>query len=124
MEEFLVQVPLLLGVLGHRVLDPITTTSSAASGKLTFTYSVKDAKATGVVTDEGFVVLKGSTAMKGSQPSITPGWIAIKNELVATKKLVDKGAVLAFTDDVLFNSPSAAAAVIYGNNTNLSLIHF
>lgn len=118
MEEFLMQVPFLLGVLGHRVLDPIAKASSTPDGQLRFTYAVKEAKARGVVTDEGFVVLKGSTALKGMTESMTPGWIAIKNELISAGKLSDKEGLLAFTDDVLFNSPSAAAAIVYGNNVN------
>lgn len=122
MEEFLLQVPLLLGVLGHRVLDPVTKPSSASSGRLTYVFAPKDAKARGTVTDEGFVVFKGSTALPGTTPAMTPGWIAIKNELVASGKLAEKGSLLVFTTDVLFNSPSAAAAVVYGNNANGRLL--
>ena len=53
---------------------------------------------------------------------MTPGWIAIKNGLVASGKLAERGSLLVFTDDVLFNSPSAAAAVVYGNNANGRLL--
>ena len=73
---------------------------------------------TGLPDDEGFVVFKGSTALKGTTESMTPGWTAFKNELIGDGRLAEKGALLHFTDDVLFNSPSAAAAVIYGNNAN------
>jgi hypothetical protein len=118
MEEFFLQVPLLLGVLGHRVLDPVTSLTSASNDQLKFTYSVKEATAHGTVTDEGFVVFKGSTALKGAVESMTPGYVALKKELVASGKLVERGTLLAFTDDVLFNSPSAAAGVVYGNNAN------
>jgi hypothetical protein len=118
MEEFLLQVPLLLGVLGHRVLDPVTSVSSNSNDQLKFTYTVKEAVAHGTVTDDGFVVFKGSTAQKGAIDSMTPGYLALKKELVATRKLVEKGGLLVFTDDILFNSPSAAAAVVYGNNAN------
>ncbi len=118
MEEFLMQVPLLLGVLGHRVLDPLAKPSNATDGSQKFTYTVKEAKASGVVTDEGFVVRRGSTALKGTTEGMAPGWIALKNELLATKKLVEEGALLTFTEDVLFSSPSAAAAVVYGNVAN------
>jgi Domain of unknown function (DUF4357) len=122
MEEFLLQVPLLLGVLGHRVLDPVTSSSSASSGQLKFTYSVRDATAHGAVTDDGFVVFKGSTALKDAVESMTPGYLALKKELVAQGKLVEKGSLLSFSDDILFNSPSAAAAVVYGNNANGRLL--
>lgn len=118
MEEFLQQVPLLLGVLGHRVLDPLTSASPTSGPQLKFIYTVKDAKAVGTVTDEGFVVFKGSTALKGITETMTPGYVAFKKELIASGKLTDKGGLLLFTEDVLFNSPSAAAGVVYGNNVN------
>ena len=118
MEEFLLQMPLLLGVLGHRVLDPLASAATLSDVQLKLTYAVKEAKAFGTVTDEGFVVFKGSTALKGTTESMTPGWTAFKNELIGDGRLAEKGALLHFTDDVLFNSPSAAAAVIYGNNAN------
>lgn len=118
MEEFLLHVPLLLGVLGHRVLDPVASAATLSPVQLKLVCAVKDARAFGTVTDEGFVVFKGSTALTGTTDSMTPGWIAFKNELVASGKLAGKGPLLMFTEDVLFNSPSAAAAVVYGNNAN------
>jgi hypothetical protein len=111
-------VPLLLGVLGHRVLDPVTSATAGSGPQLKLFYSIKDAKAVGTVTDEGFVVFKGSTALKGTSETMTPGYIALKNELIASGKLLEKSGVLLFSDDVLFNSPSAAATVVYGNNAN------
>lgn len=118
MAEYMDQVPLLLGVLGHRILDPVTSAAPASSGQRRFFYTVKEAKASGMVTDEGFVVLKGSTALKGTTPAMAPGWIAFKEELVMAGKLAPSGELLVFAEDVLFNSPSAAAAVVYGNNAN------
>lgn len=118
MEEFLQQVPLLLGVLGHRVLDPITTVATGTGRQFKLYYSVKEAKASGTVTDEGFVVFKGSTALKGTTETMTPGYVAFKKELVTAGKLAERNGVLLFTENVLFNSPSAAAAVVYGNNAN------
>jgi hypothetical protein len=118
MEEFLDQVPILLGVLGHRVLDPLTTAPSSSTPRVELYFSVKDAEARGTVTDDGFVIFKGSTALKGMVDSVTPGWSALKNELIANGKLLDCGALLSFADDVLCNSPSAAAALVYGNNAN------
>lgn len=118
MEEFLQQIPLLLGALGHRVLDPVTSGASLSPAQLKLICAVKEAKAFGTPTDEGFVVFKGSTALKGTTESMAPGWIAFKKELITSGRLVEKGLLLLFNEDVLFNSPSAAAAVVYGNNAN------
>ena len=118
MEEFLQQIPLLLGALGHRVLDPVTSGASMSPAQRKLVCAVKEAKAFGTPTDEGFVVFMGSTALKGMSDSMTPGWIAFKDELVASGRLTVQGALLTFTEDVLFNSPSAAAAVVCGYTVN------
>jgi hypothetical protein len=118
MEEVLDNLPLLLGVLGHRVLDPLATVVDAAKVG-GFTYVVKEARARGAQTDEGFVVFKGSTALKQVTESMSaPGYIALKKELITVGKLALKGDVYEFVEDVLFDSPSAAAAVVYGNAAN------
>lgn len=128
MEEFLLNLPLLLGVLGHRILDPITLHPLApdelsASGHgsesvpTLLTFASKSVLARGTSTDEGFVVFKGSTAVVANASSLSPGWTAVKDELIANKKLVPvgtAGALLEFTDDVLFGSSSAAASIICG----------
>lgn len=121
MEEFLLNVPLLLGALGHRVLDALTTALTAkkdAPAQAVLHYTVREAVARGAVTDDGFVVLKGSTALKQLADNLPPGSRAIKEQLVRTAKLVDKGVVYEFVEDTLFGSPSTAAAVVYGNNVN------
>ena len=121
MEEFLLRLPLLLGVLGHRVLDPLTAAApdkGQDDTRTKFSYTVREATARGAVTDDGFVVFKGSTALKQMEDNLPPGWRAIKEQLVKTAKLVDKGTVYELVEDTLFNSPSAAAAVVYGNNVN------
>lgn len=122
MEEFLLHLPILLGVLGHRVLDPLTSVAGPGkeqgTARVELHYTVREASARGAVTDDGFVVFKGSTALKQLEANLPLGWRAIKEELVKTAKLVDAGAVYKLVEDTLFNSPSAAAAVIYGNNVN------
>lgn len=121
MEEFLLHLPILLGVLGHRVLDPLTglgPDKEEGPARIELSYAVREASARGAVTDDGFVVFKGSTALKQLEANLPLGWRAIKEQLVKTSKLVDAGAVYKFVEDTLFNSPSAAAAVVYGNNVN------
>ena len=121
MEEFLQNLPLLLGVLGHRVLDPLTSPAPADGAPATWaelSYSVREAAARGAVTDDGFVVFKGSTALKQMENNLPSGWRALKQQLIDTGKLIDRGDVYELVEDALFSSPSGAAAVIYGNNVN------
>jgi hypothetical protein len=67
--------------------------------------------------DGEFVVLKGSTARKQGIPSWT-SYKALRDQLVQEGKLADgpNPSLYAFTEDVPFNSPSAAAAVVFGGN--------
>ncbi|RYZ42540.1 MAG: GIY-YIG nuclease family protein [Myxococcaceae bacterium] len=121
MEEFLGHLRLLLGALGHRMLEPLLDGkskepgSNAEASQLTFT--VRNAKAQGVVTDEGFVVLKGSTALAQMNQSMS-SYAAFKTELIKEGKLSGTGDLLTFGEDVLFSSPTAAAAIISGSSTN------
>ena len=106
------------GTLKGKIPAKITV-SSPIDAELLFTYSVKGAVAQGVSCgDDGFKVLKGSTAVEGFAPNLTPGYIAKKKSLVTSGILTKVGGLLVFGEDVLFNSPSAAAGVVYGNNAN------
>jgi hypothetical protein len=72
------------------------------------------------LVNEGFVVFKGSLARKVGVPS----WMYYKElraELVEHGKLVEdveNPELLVFTDDVVFSSPSAAAAVVIGSDAS------
>jgi hypothetical protein len=88
--KFLLSIPLLLGVLGHRVLDPVAATLPVSSSprQATLFYSVKEAKARGAVTDKGFVVFKGSTALKGATDTVTTGYTALRKNSSAPASLL------------------------------------
>ena len=123
MEEFLGHMRLLLGALGHRFLDPVdamgmTPLKPGKEAVRVFSFGVKGAAAHGVLTDEGFVVQKGSTALKDATSSMGSGYAAYRAELVDSGKLKLKGGTLVFTDNVLFNSASAAASVVCGYAAN------
>ena len=66
-----------------------------------------------------FVVLKNSTARMQGVASWT-SYRQLRDELVRDQRLAPSGDVstLVFTEDVSFNSPSAAAAVIFAGNQN------
>jgi hypothetical protein len=63
-----------------------------------------------------FVVLAGSTALNRNQSRSS--YKDLKDRLIRNGSLVLQGEVLRFVEDVPFRSPSAAAAVIRGQNTN------
>ena len=70
----------------------------------------------------GFTVLAGSEAVRDSQlqPSFNdkPPRVAKRQQLIRDGQLQLEGNKYIFTRDVLFNSPSEAASIIWGCNLN------
>ena len=133
MEEFLTLINLLLGVLGHRILEPITPLLKAATSDtpsasdiiegnkekniLPLALSMSGLKANALQTDEGIVVLEGSEAAL-TIGSLQPGYQDRREKLIANGTLQLIGKKYTFTRIALFPSPSAAAAVVLGYNAN------
>ncbi len=74
----------------------------------------KGSKSEAILLDDGKVlVLKGSTAIKENAPSFEKhNYKKIKDNLLKIDRLVEVGDYLSFSEDYLFDSLSAAAAVI------------
>ena len=47
-----------------------------------------------------------------------PGYSNLKNQLIEEEKLTADGEFYRFGEDIVFNSPSAAAAVVLDRNAN------
>ncbi|GHA04889.1 hypothetical protein GCM10008090_12980 [Arenicella chitinivorans] len=130
MEEFIGNIKVLMGVLGHRFLEPVYTrvseskTVDSSSGErvdtsIPLTLNYKKLNANAMLTDEGVVVLKGSEALTDmGEGKLAPGYLRIKQQLVDSGGLVTKGDRLELTVDYLFNSPSAASAILLGRPDN------
>ncbi len=120
MEVFLSHIRQLLPVLGSDILTPITQASVNAQPGGVLLCRIKGAEARGQRTAGGFVVFRGSTAVLEQRPSAEtwPNAVAERNQLIAEGALVEKEGFLAFTKDVEFASPSAAAAVVHGGSAN------
>ena len=81
------------------------------------TASGSDAR--GQYTSEGMAVLKGSKARGQVTDSFKDkGFHALRKQLEAAGVLKPMGDQLVFTQDYVFKSPSAAAAIVAGNNMN------
>lgn len=123
MEFFLGEVQMVLPVLGFPFLQPkpkhAELTGAADTEAPQFETKEVGTEAYAVEIGDEFVVLKGSTARKQGVESWT-SYKSLRDELVAAGKLVHSGNAdyLVFTEDVAFSSPSAAASVIAGRNTN------
>lgn len=127
MEEFLEPARILLGALGFLILQPLPKNPGASgevNGKsgsvLRLFYKVPKTgvDAQGALTDEGFVVFAGSRGNAKVQGYLTQGWKDHREELLADGTIGVDGATILFKQDVMFPSPSAAAAVVCGGNRN------
>lgn len=133
MEEFLSNIKLLTGTLGHRFLertisieknslqkDLSTITQDRKSKDSTETeliLNIKGIKANAIQTNEGLVVLQGSEAT--SNPSKNYSYGTLREKLVSEGIIQTKGnKKLLFTKNYLFSSASSAAAVIVGYSIN------
>ena len=74
----------------------------------------KNAYAMGKPIGKGFLVLKNSTTVEGYSERLTPCFAKIGQELREKKVIVNN----KFTRDYKFNSPSTAANIILGRNSN------
>ncbi|MBN3814346.1 GIY-YIG nuclease family protein [Paraburkholderia sp. Ac-20347] len=137
MKEFVEDVRVLLGVFGHRLLEPLslkpvppsapaqaehselyTDTSGNSEANLVFYLRVGGISARAVRGDEGLVVLSGSEAALDNAESLSGGYKAHKERLIAEGIVEASGAKLRFTRDYPFSSPSQAAAIIVGYSIN------
>lgn len=119
MEEFLDNLKLLLTAVGYPILQEITSKNKNNTSDPLFICRGKGVLASGRMTNEGFVVYKGSTLttqtsnavmernQKNIEKLINNGYLEKQNEII-----------YIFIKDYVFNSPSAASDIILGNSTS------
>lgn len=136
MEEFLIHIKLLIGVLGHKLLEDITPTTKKKDNTFTLTattqdnqivsmksnlalsLSISDLKANALQTDEGIVVLEGSEASKEIRDSLQFGYRERREKLIINGILKLVGNKYIFQSNVLFDTASPAAAIVVGYSIN------
>lgn len=114
MDEFIDNMRLILGVLGHKILEPAVNNKNDKNIP-TFTLQGNGYKASGRLVSEGFAVLKGSKIAENVRPSLSKS-IVNKRQLLFDKGIVAEN--LTFTQDWTFTSPSLAAAIVVGYSIN------
>lgn len=124
LEEFVDNARIVMGTLGHKVFEPLTTPTIIAKDDSKSTTpelllylkrkshkSGKTIEATCKQTSEGFVVLAGSQIERIDSQSIP---IGIKKAR-ENAKISNEGVL---QEDVLFRSPSYAVAFVVGGHAN------
>ena len=115
MDVFLEKMLQLLPILGIDLFKPIDAGKKESDSVLMGT--IKGLVAKGNRTSGGFVVYKGSQAVKEHRPSAVNA--AKKREgLIQEGKLLDKGDHYEFSTDIEFGSPSTGGTVVCGGATN------
>jgi hypothetical protein len=112
----------LVATLGQPVFEPLSKgkTGGSEAGEAS-TFYLRSAKydATGEYTVEGMVVLAGSKARKDIATSMANTPLVPKRQsLVDDGALKLEGDFYVFQRDVLFKSPSGAAAMVRGASSN------
>jgi len=126
--EFVVYAKVVMGVLGHKVFEPLAVAPSETANdattvtqKSTLLYLKRKSKKSGLTIEatclrtlEGFVVKSGSLIELIDSDSIPPGIKTMRESAKASK--INTDGVLQ--EDMLFNSPSYAVAFVIGGHAN------
>jgi predicted GIY-YIG superfamily endonuclease len=108
---------LLLATLGYPIFEPLTGSASSNIEQV-FTCTRAKVNASGIYTNEGLVVLKGSSAPYISTRKTDPRMIEKRDELVSKGILIKKGDSVVFTKDYLFKTPSGASSFLLLGSSN------
>lgn len=114
LEEFIDSACIMMGALGHKVFEPLlqqerTPPTEDAVHEPVLSFARTNMTAKGQRTSDGFVVFKGSAIAKESQKSCPKG----VQKLRENAKVDSNNCLL---EDMLFSSPSAAAAFVGGSS--------
>lgn len=129
MAEFVDNTRMVLGTLGYPILEPLLTrplptvtkdlTQASATARdegLDLTFRVNRITAHGVMTDEGFVLKKGSQIARATSESVHRRVTSLKEQLIADGRIVAQDDHLLLIEDLLLSSSSFAAVLVAGTS--------
>lgn len=115
-ERFLGEMLVVLPVIGISAFE--LPRQDRASDRPDLFLKGKGARGEGKETAQGFKVFSGSVARPDEVDSIL-GWIhELRVDLLSNGVLESSDQGLVFTQDYVFNSPSASAGVLMGRSAN------
>jgi len=108
---------ILLSTLGFPVFEPMV--EGAGRGGEIFLCTASGTSGRGLYTDDGFVVLKGSTGRRENVPSIRgTSDERFREKLIEAGIMRVEGEKVVFERNHLFGSPSMAAVALLGRTAN------
>jgi hypothetical protein len=124
MEEFIYNLRIVMGTLGHKILEPIKVVGfgrpdNPAKSKLSdyvFTFSIRGLTASGQQTDDGFVLFKGSDVSGKISQSMPGKTNLIREKWIADGTLVQNGENYKLMKDSILSSSSYAAVIVAGTS--------
>jgi len=118
LEFFYENIALIMPLLGFDIF--VQEVHAEGKRELTLYCFGKGVKAEGILLNDGKIrVLKGSEAVEKNVASFDSHFYrGLKDELLHMGRLARKGKNLIFTDDYVFDSPSAAAAIILARSAS------
>jgi hypothetical protein len=102
----------LLGVNAFSVIEPANRHTESDSSLLYL--KGPDTEATGKLTTQGFLVLKGSTGRITPVASYKPYRLKLRDKLIENGVLAPHDGKLVMQEDYPFNSASEAGAILMG----------
>lgn len=108
---------ILLSTLGFPIFESLT--QGVDRGEEVFFCSAAGSDGRGLLTDDGFVVLKGSVGRRANVPSIQgTSDERFRARLIEAGVMREEGEKVIFEKDHLFGSPSMAAVALLGRSAN------
>lgn len=110
----------VLDVLTSAIGFPVVERRPSQSAADVFHLTTKggDVSARGQLVDDGFTVLAGSKSAASLRSSADAFVERLRTTLMEDGVIAQEGDTLRFVESYTFNSPSAAASVLIGGNTN------
>lgn len=118
MDEYISNLMMMVNTLGHKLFEEIKDNAEIHENDIFFIEAARGAKANGIQTQEGFVVLNGSKIATDYVNSYSERSIAKRNELIQSEKVTVINGEFIVMEDLLFTSPSAAANIVMGRSAN------
>ncbi len=116
MEVYLENIKMILPTLGFDVFTKVEKLDRKKNKQ--FNLELKHVRAKGLLSDNGFVVIKGSEVSIDMKESLSLGYRKKRENLIATSVISEVNNKLIFNIDMEFKSPTEAAAIIAGYSIN------